>query len=137
MLSTAQEYISKDSIFQLSQKENKPVFLVFSGSDWCANCIRFEKNILSDTTFQAFLNQQLLYLPADFPQRKKLPESLRKQNEWLAEHYNPEGIFPSIIVITTNKKAISIPYQKETALIFTDKLRQLLDAIKLKDGTQN
>ena len=30
---------------------DEPVLLVFSGSDWCSNCIRFNKEVLSDSTF--------------------------------------------------------------------------------------
>lgn len=29
----------------LAQKENKNIVLVFSGSDWCAPCMKLEKNI--------------------------------------------------------------------------------------------
>lgn len=133
----AQSFIRKDSIFQVSQKENKAVLLVFSGSDWCANCIRFEKKIMSDLSFQVFLNDNLLYLPADFPQRKKQTEAERKQNEWLAERYNPKGIFPTIILITSKNKIISIPYQNENASVFTDRLIKLLETAKQEDGAQN
>ena len=46
--------------------------LIFSGSDWCLPCIRFERKVLQDTAFIAFGDKYLLIEKADFPQHKKL-----------------------------------------------------------------
>lgn len=77
----------------------RPVLLIFSGSDWCQPCIRFEKQVLTDSAFQNFATTQMTVLKADFPQRKKLPDAQRRENERLAERYNPEGKFPYIVLL--------------------------------------
>ncbi len=79
-ISIAQSFTDKDSLFALSKKENKCILMVFSGSDWCTNCIRLEKNILQDTIFRNFIQSNLLYMNIDFPQRKKQSDLLKKQN---------------------------------------------------------
>ena len=136
-ISSAQIFADKDSLFAQSIKEDKCVFIVFSGSDWCANCIRFEKNILQDSSFQSFLHTNLLYLNVDFPQRKKQSALLKKQNETLAEQYNPNGIFPTLVLLTSDKKSIPISYQQETTVVFIDKMKKILASLKKDNAAQN
>jgi thiamine biosynthesis lipoprotein len=133
----AQTFINIDTLFNQSVKEDKSVFMVFSGSDWCANCIRFEKNIVQDSAFQTFLQNNLLYLNVDFPQRKKQSAVLKKQNETLAEQYNPNGIFPTILLLTSDKKSIPISYQQETTAVFIDKMKKILASLKNNNAAQN
>ncbi len=128
-ISPAQSFIDKDSIFQKSIIETKAVLIVFSGSDWCKNCIQFEKGIMKDSCFQHFIQENLLLLKADFPQKKKMPEKMIRQNELLADRYNPKGIFPLFILISPNQKTATITFQHETAAGFTDKLKAALETI--------
>ena len=88
-----------DEAFRMASETNKPVLLVFSGSDWCAPCIRFEKEVLSDRQFIAFAESNLIVLKADFPQRKSLPKEVELQNARLADKLNPKGIFPYILLV--------------------------------------
>jgi thiamine biosynthesis lipoprotein len=86
--------------FALSKQMDKPVLLIFSGSDWCVPCIQFNKKILKDSVFLKFASNKLVLLEADFPQRKKIPTDLKKAYESLAERFNPNGIFPLIVILT-------------------------------------
>lgn len=71
---------------------------VFEGSDWCANCIRLEKKVLNDSSFLHFLSVNHIDLvKVDFPQRKKLTEEQESQNAAIAEKYEFNGAFPTII----------------------------------------
>ena len=103
--STAQINEQKDIAFELAKAENKPVFLVFSGSDWCLPCIKFEKEILNNLEFEEFAKNELIILKADFPQRKEQDKALVKQNEALAEEYNPQGYFPHLVLLD-NKRVV-------------------------------
>ena len=132
-MSFAQSFINKDSIFEQSIAQHKDVFLVFSGSDWCANCIRFNKNIGRDPAFQDFIKTDLLYLNADFPQRKKQSSELKKQNETLAEIYNPNGIFPTLLLISPANKITPVYYQHETVQEFIIKINKIIYALKEND----
>ncbi|MDB5228098.1 MAG: hypothetical protein JWN78_2291 [Bacteroidota bacterium] len=129
----AQDFIDKDSIFQRASTEQKNIFMVFSGSDWCANCIRFDKQILMNPDFQSFINSNVFYLNADFPQRKKQPLGLVAQNEALAERYNPNGVFPTLLLIAPNNKIIPLSYRQETAHQFIDKMKKALQSLKTND----
>jgi thioredoxin-related protein len=73
--------------------------IIFEGSDWCVNCIRLEKKILNDVSFNEYLIQKNIKLiKIDFPQRKKITEGQQLNNRQFAEKYNFEGVFPTIII---------------------------------------
>jgi len=99
---TAQDWLTNiEQAKKTAQNKHKPIFLVFEGSDWCAPCKKLERNILSTPEFKAFAKEHLVLLKADFPRRKKnrLPVAQQKHNNALAEQYNPEGVFPTVIIL--------------------------------------
>ncbi len=78
------------------------ILMVFAGSDWCKPCMTFKKDILESTDFVSYSKAQLAILYLDFPARKKnrLSRAQTEHNEALAEKFNPQGIFPKIVLIT-------------------------------------
>jgi thiamine biosynthesis lipoprotein len=100
----AQFVQNADSAFTLAKEKNRDIMLVFSGSDWCVPCMRFDKKILSNPAFKNFADTSLVIVEADFPQSKKLPKQMVEQNEALAEKYNPSGSFPLIVLINAEQK---------------------------------
>jgi thioredoxin-related protein len=89
-------------------EKNKYILLNFSGSDWCAPCIRLHKEVFESNEFQTLANQALVLYNADFPRSKKnqLPKELQQSNEALADKYNPLGKFPYTVVMTANGQVI-------------------------------
>lgn len=77
--------------------------IVFEGSDWCTNCIKFDKNILSNSEFQQFMQENNITLQrVDFPRwTKESEEDIQKKND-LAEQYNFQGDFPTLILTNAN-----------------------------------
>jgi len=122
--------ISEDAaaVFKKAQQTNKPVLLVFSGSDWCQPCIRFKKEILNDPEFNKYAQENILLLNADFPQRRQLCEETIQQNNALAEKYNPQGAFPHLVLLNADQSIIaSLPYTKQSAQVFIDQLKMSLE----------
>lgn len=120
--------ISFDSLCVKAKEQQKPILLYFSGSDWCVNCIRFDKQIVQDTVFQNFALDNILLYNADFPQRKNINPEQLKQNETLAARYNPEGIFPTIVLYFTDADFVLIDYKKDNTAQFIAKIQQQLVA---------
>ena len=83
---------------ETAKTENKSVLLYFSGSDWCAPCVKFKKFIVNTPEFQTFATENLVIYNADFPRlsKNKLAKEVEKENETLADKYNSRGIFPLI-----------------------------------------
>ena len=116
-----------DSAFAFAKERNKAVLLVFSGSDWCVPCMRFEKKILKDPVFLRFSESSLILVNADFPQSKKLPPQIVKQDEDLAEKYNPSGSFPLIVLLRSDQRVLAyLKYQNESAQDFISAINQYL-----------
>lgn len=121
--------VSEDEseVFSNATSLSRPVLLIFSGSDWCLPCIKFHKQILSDTSFRKFADKNLLMLKADFPQKRKLSKGLELQNEKLAERYNPNGIFPNLILLNPDNSIIgSITYTNQSPEEFTVEVKELM-----------
>ncbi|MCL7763781.1 thioredoxin family protein [Polaribacter sp. Z014] len=93
---------------QIASTESKPIILVFQGSDWCAPCIKLDRQIWSTPTFKQYAKDNYVMLQADFPKRKKnaLSDAQTAANAKLAEMYNKRGIFPYVVVLNANGKVL-------------------------------
>jgi thioredoxin-related protein len=113
---------------EIAKTENKNVLLYFSGSDWCAPCIKFKKFIVNSPEFQAFATDNLIVYNADFPRlsKNKLSKELTKENEDLADKYNSKGAFPLILLLDTDGKILKEwdGFPKETVEEFISKLKK-------------
>lgn len=93
---------------QKAKTSHQLILINFSGSDWCGPCIRLRKEILESAVFETYAKDHLILVRADFPRQKKnqLPAEQVKQNEALAERYNPDGKFPYTLVVDENGKVL-------------------------------
>ena len=131
----AQVYVHSDSAYRIAKASGKPILLVFSGTDWCPGCMRFDKKVLRDSLFAQEGAKLVVVLRADFPQRSKLPVELVKQNDSLAAIYNSTGLFPHIVLLHANdsKQQRTISYTTESAREFITLLKSLLPTIGYHD----
>lgn len=83
---------------KLSKSSGKPILVDFTGSDWCGWCIKLDNEVFSKPAFKAWAKKNVVLLYLDFPQTKKLPEALKKQNNMLGQKYKIEG-FPTILFL--------------------------------------
>ena len=114
----SQEWITDVEKAKISaQKENKTIVLVFQGSDWCAPCIKLDKEIWSTDEFKTYAKDHFIMLKADFPRRKKnaLNEDQQNHNRQLAETYNKNGYFPYVVMLDENGKVLSENGYKKTS----------------------
>ncbi len=113
----AQEWLTDINVAkEIASKENKPTILVFQGSDWCAPCIKLDREIWSTDTFKKYAKENYVMLKADFPRRKKnaLSEKQTKANALLAEKYNKQGFFPFVVVLDSSGKVLGESSYKKT-----------------------
>ncbi len=98
----------------IASTENKPIILVFSGSDWCGPCIKLDRNIWQSDEFKKEANSKWVLVKADFPKKKanQLSEAQTKINKFLAEKYNPNGNFPLVVVLDKDLKVTGMTTYK-------------------------
>jgi thioredoxin-related protein len=85
---------------ETAKRENKRVFLDFTGSDWCGPCIQLNKRVFSRPEFINYAEKNLVLVEIDYPQRKKQSPALVKQNERLAKQYGiEEKGYPTLVLV--------------------------------------
>lgn len=92
----------------IANDEDKVIILVFQGSDWCAPCIKLDKEVWSTAVFKKHAVANYVMLQADFPRKRKngLSKEQVKANAVLADKYNPQGIFPFVVVLDATGKVL-------------------------------
>ncbi|AKA34194.1 thioredoxin family protein [Flagellimonas lutaonensis] len=100
-----------------AKEENKPLILVFTGSDWCAPCIKLDKKIWKSEAFRNYSAEHYVLYKADFPRKKsnKLEAALTAENQKLTEKYNPNGFFPLVVVLDNSQNVLGVTGYKNIA----------------------
>lgn len=90
--------------------ENKNIVLVFSGSDWCAPCIKLDKTVWQSAEFKKESETNWVIYKADFPKKKvnQLNPILTETNKKLAGLYNPSGNFPLVLLLDKSGAVLGI-----------------------------
>lgn len=89
-----------EAALALAKKEGKPVFINFTGSDWCGWCKLMDRRVFSKDAWKAYAKDTLVLLWVDFPRNKALvPEALVPKNKALAEKYGVQG-FPTYVILS-------------------------------------
>jgi len=115
---------------EIAKAENHPILIVFSGSDWCKPCIKLREQILVKPEFSSWAKDNVVCITADFPKQKKnaLSPLQQKQNDALAEKFNPKGVFPLVIVLNPNEKVLGFKtFEDVTPEQFTKELMELIN----------
>ena len=109
-----------------AKQEDKPIMMKFTGSNWCAGCIRMEKDIFSKKTFIEFADDYLILMKVDFPLGEKQEESLIAQNNLLYDQYEIEGL-PTIILLDSEGEIYrDTGYGKEEPENFVNRIENIL-----------
>ncbi len=114
-------------------KNNVPILLVFSGSDWCKPCMMLKADILQSDEFKQYYRSEFALLYLDFPMqsKNKLSPELTKQNELLAKKYNQSGFFPNLVMIDTQGNILgSLTYKQQTPSVFINECKRLIAKVK-------
>jgi thioredoxin-related protein len=113
----AQDWETNMEVAQSKSEElDRNIVLVFQGSDWCAPCIKLDREIWQTEEFRSYANENYILLKADFPRKKKnkLSSELEMSNNELAEKYNKQGYFPLVVVLNHKGKVLGTTGYKKT-----------------------
>ena len=76
----------------------RPIFALFTGSDWRPWCVRLNDEILAQPAFKKFAAARLVLFKADFPRAKTQEEAVKRQNNDLSGQYGIRG-FPTVLLM--------------------------------------
>ncbi|CAM1351615.1 MULTISPECIES: thioredoxin family protein [Tenacibaculum] len=114
---------------EIASQENKPIILVFQGSDWCIPCMKLNKEVWNTNTFKEYAKEHYVMLQADFPRKKKnkLSKEQQNTNAKLFETYNKKGFFPLVVVLDKDGKVLGeTGYKKTTPVSYIDELNAFI-----------
>jgi protein disulfide-isomerase len=97
-------YTDLDEVHALSEKNGKPIFGFFTGSDWCGWCHKLQREVFAKPAFVAWAKENVILLELDFPRKTQLPAELAKQNRELQQAFAVTG-YPTVWMFNTAKDA--------------------------------
>lgn len=86
-----------EKAFAESKELGLPVYVLFTGSDWCPPCKILETTIHDDSDFKDFADKNLILLVIDFPKRKSQPAKVKERNSEMASEWGVGG-YPTIFL---------------------------------------
>ena len=88
-------YENLQEAVKISKKENKPLMLFFTGSDWCGWCLRLQKEVFFKPEFTKWANENVVLVELDYPRKKAQPAHIKTQNAQLQSQFGVRG-YPTI-----------------------------------------
>ena len=88
----------------ISIKENKPMFLFFTGSDWCGWCIRLQKEVFKTPEFIKWAKDNVVLVELDFPRKNNQTDAVKAQNAQLQQQLQVNG-YPTVWFVSATKTA--------------------------------
>lgn len=111
----------------LAKEQSKPMFLYFTGSDWCPWCIKMNTQILSTPEFNQALSQKMIFVKVDFPRSTQLDKATKQQNDQLSKTFGVQG-FPTVILLDSNGDRIEkLSFQAGGGAIYAKKVLDIID----------
>lgn len=111
---------------QIAAEKNLPIFVHFTGSDWCGWCFKLEEEVYSKQVFQDYADENLVMVKIDFPKHLQQPDEIKIYNNSLARKYQITG-FPTVLLLDKEGKILGrTGYQDGGASKYVDHLQDLL-----------
>ena len=88
----------------LSNKNHKPLFLFFTGSDWCGWCMKLQKEVFKTPEFTKWAKDNVILVELDFPKRTPQSDELKQQNGQLNNFFKVRG-YPTVWITDVVKTA--------------------------------
>ena len=104
-------------------KENKPVLVDFTGSDWCPPCIQLHKVVFQSAEFAAVASKYVL-VELDYPRKTPQAPELKAKNAELSKQFGISG-FPTVLLIDAKSGEVfgkTVGFGGQTAKEYLDKL---------------
>lgn len=99
-------YDNLENAEQAAQKENKPIFVDFTGSDWCVWCKKLNSEVFTQDAFINYAKKNLILVKIDFPENIPQSASTKYYNQQLAQRFGVQG-FPTVILLSSSGTTIA------------------------------
>jgi thiol-disulfide isomerase/thioredoxin len=91
---------------KVAAERQLPLFIQFTGSDWCGWCQMMERDCFSKPAFLEAMKTQCVLVSIDFPHKIKQSEALQEQNKKVSAQFKKRGGFPAYYVVDSDAKTV-------------------------------
>jgi protein disulfide-isomerase len=95
-------YSEINQAIEASRQEQKPLFLFFTGSDWCGWCMKLQNEVFKTPEFTAWAKDHAILVDLDFPRRTPQSDALKSQNNQLQQTFAVQG-YPTVFFVNAKK----------------------------------
>jgi protein disulfide-isomerase len=111
---------------QTAARTKKPIFMLFTGSDWCKWCVKLEHEVFEDPYFIDRTAGKYVFMLVDRPRRTKLSPEIEAQNAKLCDQFNIDG-YPTVLIVTPREEVIGeVGYEKGGGKAFVQELNTVV-----------
>lgn len=94
-----------DDALAIASSANLPLFLNFTGSDWCPWCKFADERVFSKKEWREYAAGHLVPVFVDFPNRSPLSKKQKEANDALAKKYGIRG-FPTFLILSPDGQKV-------------------------------
>ncbi|MEC4049212.1 thioredoxin family protein [Flavobacterium sp. SUN046] len=80
---------------EISRQEQKPLFLFFTGSDWCGWCMRLQNEVFKTPEFISWAKEHAVLVELDYPRRTPQTDAIKAQNSQMQQMFQVQG-YPTV-----------------------------------------
>ncbi len=121
---TVEWLVDYNEAVHIAKKEQKPLLLFFTGSDWSGWGMKMKREILDSSTFVEKVADSFVFVEVDFPKLKSQPEQEAAQNALLKEKIHVTD-YPRLILLDAQEREIArLGYSSEGGEWLADTLLQ-------------
>jgi protein disulfide-isomerase len=114
-----------DGAFKTAAETGKPVFIDFTGSDWCYWCILADKHIFTNPKWLEF-SSKMVCLKVDFPKANRPSREVMDKRYKLAREFKVRG-YPTFVLVSSDRKELSrFVAGRKTASEFIAEVRKVV-----------
>jgi protein disulfide-isomerase len=84
---------------------NRPLYLVFTGSDWCAWCKKLDAELLDDPRVKEMLGSSFVPVRFDDLRRTKQPLQQRRRYRAMARRFEVDAV-PAVLVVDPRDESV-------------------------------
>jgi|SRR6478672_3936985 len=96
---------------EISTNEQKPMFLFFTGSDWCGWCVRLQNEVFRTPEFVAWAKEKVVLVELDFPRKAPQADEIRMQNAQMQQVFQVQG-YPTVWMVKPTSKDGKINFEQ-------------------------
>ena len=119
-------YVTYESALAAAKRQNKLIYILNTGSDWCGWCIKLNKDVLSKSDFNRIARKHFVLLYLDSPHKKPMPAAQQQYNQQIRRKLRLGGGVPTAVIMDPNGNQIGRIGGYAKAPVYLKRLKQAL-----------